>query len=141
MEAARLNLAMKAKIRNLPVLAPMEQVVEFRDEVDAIEYCVAHALRTDRSLTREQIAIKMKINKGSFTKMCSGVIGIPVRRAIAFARVTGSLAYLQYLAWKSGAVVLPHEKYQSMKDDLERAKQQSEFYRKQAMRLYEIDDE
>ena len=88
-----------------PQMAPLERIEEFESELDAINYSVDTALRSQRGLTQMKLADDMRIARAVLTKLKPGQVGMPVSKLISFVRKTRCMAVLQYYAFQLGYVL------------------------------------
>lgn len=116
-----------------PTLAPLEVIIEFTDDADAIEYSILYALRNDRSLTQRRLADQMGVNRAVVSKMRQGQVNPPINRIQKMMRTCGTLAFAQWLAFREGYVMRKKEDIEAMEAEIERLKSEAEHYRRRAI--------
>lgn len=108
-------------------LEPMSVVIEFRNELAAINYSIDMALRRRHRLTQMHIADTMGINRAVLSKIKQGLSGFPSERLLEFVQSTGSMTLIQFYAWQLRCVLKPKEQEES--DRKERKQLESEIAR------------
>lgn len=77
-----------------PVDAPMELVKICKHRLDAIRLCAQLS-----GLSYEQIAQRVGLDKGHFTRIMQGKAYLPDTKSVLFMVLCGNFAPLQYEAW------------------------------------------
>lgn len=78
----------------VPELADWKLVEKCRHRLDAIVLCVQLS-----GLSHEEVAARLNIDKGAFSRMMGGRASFPDTKSIRLYQVCGNYAPLQYEAW------------------------------------------
>lgn len=98
--------------------APVEVVMSWKSETDAVRWSLDRVFRYRPGLTLEQISEFIGVAKGTMTRIAQGSLGISGEPRRLFQQITGVTALTQYEALQFGYVLTSTKKRAEREQDL-----------------------